>query len=141
MYRLALLAWLALCAVAQAQVPVVFPGPSGSQTIPLTATATGNTVAFSVTLTGAAGKFTYICGFVFTSGGTTTATIGNATVTGTVSGTLNFAYVFPSTGQGILGVAFPGCIISSAVNTNIVVTLPPGGAGTVAAISAWGYTN
>jgi hypothetical protein len=141
MYRLALLIWLALGAVAQAQVPVIFPGPQGSQTLPLTATATGTTVAFSATLTGTAGKFTYICGFVLTSGGTTAATIGNATVTGTVSGTMNFSYVFPSTGQGILGVAFPSCIVASAPNTNIVVTLPSGGAGTVAAITSWGYLN
>ncbi len=54
---------------------------------------------------------------------------------------LNFEYAFVSSGQGILGVAFPGCISSSAVNTSIVVNVPAGGAGTVGAVNAWGYTN
>lgn len=143
MRKLALALWacLALFGAAQAQVMTVWPAPQGAQVTPLTATATGTTGAFSATLTGVAAKWTYICGFVLTSGGTTSATLGVATITGTVSGTMNFEFVFPSSGQGILGVAFPGCIVSSAVNTNIVVNLPAGGAGTIAAISAWGYVN
>lgn len=142
MRKLALALLLALCPLlAQAQVMTVWPAPQGAQVLPITATATGTTGAIAATLTGAAGKFTYVCGFILSTAGTTAATLGNATVTGTVSGTMNFTYAFVSSGQGMLGVAFPGCIVSSAVNTNIVVNLPAGGAGTTAAISAWGYLN
>lgn len=126
---------------AQAQLNTVWPPPQGSQPNNITASATGTTGQITATLTGAANRWTYICGFVLTSGGTSSATVVDATITGTITGTLNYQYVYVSSGQGILGVAFPGCISSSAVNTSIVVTLPAGGAGTVNAISAWGYTN
>ena len=115
--------------------------PAGSQVSPLTVSTTGTTGPISATLTGAANRWTYICGFVITSGGTTSALTANATIAGTISGTMNFTYIFVSAGQGLLGVAFPGCITSSAVNTNIVVTVPGGGAGTTAAVTAWGYLN
>lgn len=138
--RLALLSALLGLAPAQAQIVTTFPGPQGGQPSNLTATATGTTAQITATLTGVASKWTYICGFVLTSGGTTAAIVVDATITGTVSGTLNFQYVYVSSGQGILGVAFPGCISSSAINTSIVVTLPAGGAGTVNGITVWGYT-
>jgi len=125
---------------AKAQQPLVFPAPTSPGSTPLTASATGTTGTITATLTGAASKWTYICGFVLTSASTTTAAVVDATVTG-VPTTMNFQYVYVSSGQGILGIAFPGCITSSAENTNIVVTLPAGGAGSVNAISAWGYTN
>lgn len=141
MKKLALLLALLFVGVAQAQPVVVWPPPQGAQVTPLTASATGTTGAFSATLTGVTGKWTYICGFTMTSGGTTAATLGNATVTGTISGTMNFTYVYVSSGQGLLGIAFPGCISSSATGTNIVVNMPAGGAGTTAAITAWGYIN
>lgn len=111
--------------------------PAGAQ--PVTASATGTTAAVAATLAASPVRTTYICGFVMTSGGTTAAAVGNATVAGTIGGTLNFTYVDVSTGQGLLGVAFPQCIPGSALNTAIVVTMPAGGAGTVAAVSAWGY--
>jgi hypothetical protein len=132
--------WLLLApSLAQAQPVQTLPIPG--QVTPLTISTTGTTAQITATLVGAAGRFTYICGFVLTSAGTTTATLGNATVAGTVSGTMNFTYSFVSSGQGLLGVAFPGCISSSGPSTSIVVTLPAGGAGTTAAISAWGYLN
>lgn len=107
---------------------------------PITASATGTTGAISATLPGVVGKTTFLCGFALTSGGTTAALTVNSTVVGTIGGTLNFAYVFVSTGQGAFGVAFPVCIPANAMNTAIVVNLPAGGAGTtVAAVSAWGY--
>jgi hypothetical protein len=127
-------------APAQAQIVTTAPFPQGGQPNNLVASATGTTGSFTATLTGVAGKWTYLCGFVVTSAGTTSATLGNIAITGTLA-TMNYEYAFVSSGQGILGVAFPGCISSSAVNTSIVVTLPAGGAGTVAAITAWGYTN
>jgi hypothetical protein len=105
----------------------------------VTASATGTTAATAASLPAVSGKWTYICGFTITSGGTTTAAVGNATVAGAVTGTLNFTYVDVSSGQGILGVAFPQCIVASAQNTAITVTAPAGGAGTVVAVTAWGY--
>ena len=44
-------------------------------------------------------------------------------------------------GGVVFGIAFPGCISGSAQNTNIVVNVPAGGAGTTVAATAWGYTN
>ncbi len=138
---IALLLYLGLASAALAQVVTTKPFPEGGQTNNLTNSATFTTGTSSATLTGAAGRFTYICGFVVSSAGTTAATLGAITVTGTVSGTMNFEYAFVSTGQGIFGIAFPGCISSSAANTSIVVNTPAGGAGTVGAVTAWGYTN
>lgn len=104
----------------------------------LQASATGTTGSVTATLTGAAGQWTYICGFTVTSGGTTSAIAANVTITG-IPTTLNYTYVFVSSGQGALGIAFPACVASSAQNTNIVVTVPAGGAGTTVAVAAWGY--
>lgn len=126
---------------------LIFAGPSLAQNVvipvipgkPITASATGTTAATSATLPATTGVMTFICGFVITSGGTTSAASGNATVVGTATATMNFTYIDVSSGQGLLGVAFPQCIPASAQNTAIVVTAPAGGAGTVVAVSAWGY--
>jgi hypothetical protein len=68
----------------------------------------------------------------------TAATAGNGTITG-IGTTMNFAFVIPSSGQGLLGVAFPTCIPATSPNTAIIVTQPAGGAGVaVASVSAWG---
>lgn len=107
--------------------------------INITASTTATTGSFSSSLAAVSNKANYICGFVITSGGSSAATVVNATITGTVTGTLNYAYVFPSSGQGVLGVAFPQCIIASAQNTAITVSVPAGGTGTTAALSVWGY--
>jgi hypothetical protein len=109
---------------------------------PVTSSAVGTIAAVVATLPGVAGKTTFICGFAMTSGGSTAAVTGLGTVAGTISGTLDFAYVAPIAGtQGRLIVNFaPVCIPASAMNTAIVVTQPAAGAGTVeAAVSAWGY--
>lgn len=107
--------------------------------INITASVTATTGSFNASLAAVSGRTNYICGFVITSGGTTSAAVVNATVSGTVSGTMNYSYVFPSSGQGILGVAFPQCIVASGSNTAITVTVPAGGTGTTAALSVWGY--
>lgn len=107
----------------------------------VTESTTATTGSFSVTLPAVAGHTNWLCGFVITSGGTTTSAVVNATVTGVVTGTNNYAYLFPSSGQGALGVALPSCIPSSAVNTAIAVSVPAGGAGTTAALTAWGYSQ
>jgi hypothetical protein len=113
--------------------------PPGAE--PITASATGTTGAVAATLSAVSGRTTYICGFAATSGGTTTPTAADLTITGTVSGTLHFTYVSGgATTQGALGVPFPQCIPASAPNTAIVVTQPAGGTGTgAAATTTWGY--
>lgn len=131
---------LGLSGLAQAQMVQTFANPGGGAT-PLTPSTTGTTGAVSVTFPAVAGRFNYICGFVISSGGTTAALVVNATITGTASGTMNFAYVFVSSGQGLLGVALPGCITTPLLNTAITVNVPAGGAGTVVALSAWGYSQ
>lgn len=141
-----LITGLLLCSAivtgALAQVVTTKPFPEGAQTNNLTASQTFTTGVSTTTLTGVANKFTYLCGFVVTSTGTTPVTLGDVTVTGTISGTLNFEYLYPNATQGILGIAFPGCITSSAKNTSIIVNVPAsGGSGTVGAVSMWGYTN
>lgn len=107
---------------------------------PITASATGTTAAVSVTLPGVAGKTTFICGFSMTSAGTTTAVVGTATVAGVIGGTLSYVYADPATTAVQLIVRYPPvCIPASAQNTAIVVTQPAGGAGTTAAVTAYGY--
>lgn len=128
-------------APALAQVVQVAPIPQGAQLFPLTASTTGTTGAISATIAGASGKFTYICGFTVTSAGTTTATAGTVAISNTASQNLYFTYLFPSSGQGILGVAFPGCITSNSTNTSITVSLTAGGTGTAATVNLWGYRN
>lgn len=136
---------LALAATPAAAQVQNFWGGSASGTgypnnsTPITASTTGTTAAIVATLPGVAGKTTFLCGFIMSSGGTTAAAVANGTVTGTVSGTLNFTYVAVSSGQGLLGVAFPDCIPANAMNTAIVVTQPAGGTGTVGAVTVWGY--
>ena len=141
-FRAALLA-AALCLVATPALPLfdtVAPGIVQSFPATLTASTTATTGAMTATLTGSSNKVVSICGFVITSAGTTTPIVVNATI-GPVqgqAGTLNFAYAFVSVGQGVLGVAMPQCIASTGQNTPIVVTVPGGGTGTIAALTAWG---
>jgi hypothetical protein len=106
----------------------------------------------SATLTGAAGRMTYIEGFDLTGGGATAASIINGTVTGTTN-TLNFsasiqagvtapAFGTTASGPSIYSVRFPTPIPSSATNTNIVVSFPSFGSGnTVATITVYGFTQ
>jgi hypothetical protein len=129
------------CQNAFAQVVTTREFPQGAQVNNQTASANFTTGTAAATLTAQANKWTYICGFTITTGGTSSATTGNVTITGTIGGTMNFTYVFVSSGQGIMGIAFPGCISSSAVNTAIAVNVPAGGAGTVGSVTAWGYKN
>lgn len=128
-----------VAAFGQANVNVYNQAGYPPGTTPKTASNTGTTGDVTATLTSASLRTVYICGFVITSGGTGSALVQNATVAGTIGGTLNFTYVTVSSGQGLLGVAFPQCIPASAQNTNIVITSPGGGSGTVAAVSAWGF--
>lgn len=143
MKRIALGLFAVLLALApvRAQVNTVWPAPQGAQTIPITVSATGTTTGVTITLPAVSGKTTYICGMVATSAGSGTASVVNLTVSG-LPNTLNFTYIYVSSGQGLLGWAIPNCIPASAPNTAIVITLPAGGVTTTqTALSAWGYQN
>jgi hypothetical protein len=105
----------------------------------ITASATGTTAATTVTLPATSTTTTYICGFDIGSTATAAAA-GNATVTGPVSGTLNFEM-----GTGLSPAVvhttqnFNPCVPASAVNTSIAVVSAAPGAGGVISVTAWGY--
>jgi hypothetical protein len=106
-------------------------GPNTNQTA-VTASSTGGAQANNCTLPGAAGKTTYITGFEVTGAGATGAGVITVTVTGTISGTLNYSLAIPagaSVGVTPLIVEFPEAIPASGANTAIVVNVPSFGAG------------
>jgi hypothetical protein len=108
--------------------------------VPYTASATGTTTATAATLTGAASVTTYICGFSIRANATAAVT-NNSTVSGTVTGTLNFTqWTAPAaSGIGITEMIFNPCVPASAANTSVVVTSGAPGTGGVVSVSAWGY--
>lgn len=118
-------------------------GQSGqfpSASTPLSGNAAGSTGAVVGTLTAAAGKTTYICGFnVQAIGGT--ATVGPITVAGLVGASqvyqtdVNSATV----GKTVASAAFSPCIPASAVNTAITVTTTANGTATAVDVNSWGY--
>lgn len=111
--------------------------PTGAT--PITASATGTTLATAATLAGVSGKTTYICGFTI-SGLATAAIASPATVTGTITGTMNFLQNVGTALSGqTLSQTFNPPIPASAANTAIVVTSAAAGVGGVTAVSAWGY--
>ena len=131
-----------------AQAQVVCPDPFSARGIctPVTSSATGTTGAITATLPAAGGKTTYICGFIFIGTNATVAnTATNLTVTGTVSGTLNFGFPTLAAGAAVpnpqpIDEAFLPCLAASAINTAIVVNGPALGAGaTLVTVTAWGY--
>ena len=111
---------------------------------PITASS-GNVAAGAAvaTLAKLATKTTYITGFEITSSGATVGLVVNPTVVGTITGTLT--YVYTAVAGALLAnspliVIFNPPIPSSAVNTDIVVTLPSLGIGnTNACVVAHGY--
>lgn len=111
--------------------------PSGA--VPITASATGTTGATVATLAGVASKTTYIAGFIITADATA-ALAGAATITGTITGSLNFIQnVGSATSAGILQQNFIPPIPASAANTAIVITSLAAGTGGSTAVTAWGY--
>lgn len=108
--------------------------------VPETVSATGTTGATAATLATSASTTTYICGFSIRANANAAAT-GNATVAGTITGTMNFTqWTAPSaSGLGITEEVFTPCIPASAANTTIVVTSAAPSTGGVVSVSAWGY--
>lgn len=117
--------------------------PYGATALVAASGSAGNSIRVA-TLTGAVDKTTYITGFEVTAAGATAGLPVSVTVAGLVGGiTLTYTFVFPA---GVLVAAeplvvqFPRAIPSSATNTNIVVTVPAGGAGnTHSTVTAHGY--
>lgn len=117
------------------------PSPYPANAVPITASATGTTGATTATLTNVTSHTTYICGFSIRANAAAAAT-GNATVTGTKTGTLNFTQwtAVNTSGLGVTEEVFSPCIPASAVSTSIaVVSAAPGTSGVVS-VSAWGYS-
>lgn len=129
---------LGLSFAASAQ-PVSAPQYFGAT--PVTASAVGTTAATTATIPAVDGKTAFLCGFSIRANATAAAT-GNATVTGLVTGTMNFTqFTAPlASGIGIVEPPIgPGCIGASGQNQAIaVVSAAPGSGGTVS-VSAWGF--
>lgn len=108
--------------------------------VPETISATGTTGATTATLATAAATTTYLCGFSIRANATAAAT-GNATVTGVITGTMNFTqWTAPNaSGVGVTEEVFVPCIPASAANTSIAVVSAAPGTGGVVSVSAWGY--
>lgn len=107
--------------------------------------ASGNVAnsAATATLAGTATTTVYISGFTCTPGGATAAALVDLTVTGTLGGTLTYTAGAPA-GAAVAGtpvnVNFNPPHPASAVNTNIVVSMPALGTGnTKAACVATGF--
>lgn len=112
--------------------------PTGSTA--LSGNSTGSTGAVVGTLTSAATKTAFICGFnVQAIGGT--ATVGPITVAGLIGASqvyqtdVNSATV----GKTVASATFTPCIPASAVNTNITVTTTANGTATAVDVNSWGY--
>lgn len=108
---------------------------------PLTISTVGTTLATTATLAGAASKTTYLCGFSIRASAASAAT-GNATVTGVITGTMNFTQWTAPAASG-LGITEPNlghhCIPASGTNQAIaVVSAAPGSSGVIS-VTAWGY--
>jgi hypothetical protein len=115
--------------------------PYPATAVPITASATGTTAATTATLTNVSGHTTYICGFSVRANAAAAAT-GNATVTGVITGTMNYTqWTAPNaSGLGVTEEVFSPCVPASAVSTSIaVVSAAPGTSGVVS-VSAWGYS-
>lgn len=112
--------------------------PAGSTAI--NASTTGTTAATTATLAGTSGKTTYLCSFAIRSNATAAVT-GNATVTGTISTTLNYTHwTAPlASGIGLTEQIFNPCVPASASNTGIAVISPAPGSGGVVSVTASGY--
>lgn len=135
----ALLIALLPCSAFAQQFCVPGNGPPGTIT-PLMDSQVGSAGSLTATLTGGTTQFTYICGYLIQTTGAATAANQDVQITGTIV-TMHNAYLDPTSGQGVSGVAFPTCFRSAAVNTNIVLTKPAngaGGGGEVSSVTIWG---
>lgn len=99
---------------------------------PVTSSATGsaNATLATASLPAVSGKTNYITGFSVTTQGGTGAAAGLITITGTISGTLNYQAGCAANSAINLNVRFSSPIPASASNTAITVNVPAFGANT-----------
>lgn len=107
--------------------------------------ATGAASALAPQISGVAGKYSYVEGFLITGLGATSAASIDVTLTGLVGGTWTFSIAIPA-GATVqttpLQVNFPRPRRSTAVNTAIVLNVPSFGTGnTKAQATIFGYTK
>lgn len=128
-------------AADRARVVAISPNSGAGQyptgAIPITGNGTGTTGAVVGTLTGLAGKTTYICGFdVSALGGT--AAIGPITIAGLKGSSM--VYQLSSLAAGItLSRTFSPCIPASAAGTPITTTTTTDGTASVVDVNSWGF--
>jgi hypothetical protein len=131
-----------LAAAASPSLGAGFGGyPVGAT--PIAVSATGTTLATAATLPAVPGQTTYICGFSIRAVATANAA-GNATVTGTMGGTLNFTHFIPALSTAAAAAPLEPplgslCLPASAINTTIVVTSAAAGSGGVVSVTVWGF--
>jgi hypothetical protein len=117
-------------------VPILITHPETD--ITASATVASNN-AVTATLTGAASQTTYITGFAVTVATGAAGPTGLITITGTISGTLNY-YISGSAAAANLNIDFSRPVPASATNTAITVNVPALGATTGAvAVTARGF--
>lgn len=104
---------------------------------PITGNAAGTTGAVVGTLSGAASKTTYICGFSV-SGVGGTAAIGPVTVAGLVGSSMVFQLNSAAAAVNFTQ-TFSPCIPASAANTSITTTTTADGTATAVDVNSWGY--
>jgi len=125
--------------------PPVDPiGRSGTGTTQVGQSSSGAAATVTATLTGAASVFTYLS-YVYVGGlGATAAGTSTITITGLSQGTMTLTLPIPAgatVGVTPFQITFPIPLISSAANTNIVVSATTFGAGnTSAQVTALGFT-
>lgn len=116
--------------------------PTGATPISNSSGNVANAAAVA-TLPGVASKTTYITGFTLAASGATAGLPVIATLAGVVTGTKSYIFTFPTgalVGATPLDVVFDPPLPASAVNTDIVLTLPAGGSGnTNASATAHGF--
>lgn len=118
------------------------PYPMGAT--PVAAAQSGAATALSGTLVSAAGQTVYVQGIVVTGAGATAGSVITVTTTNFALGNNpSFKIVVPTgatTSITPLVLMFNPPIPASAVNTNVVVSVPSFGAGnTDASLFVWGY--
>jgi hypothetical protein len=127
--------------IEEVQVAGIVGTPSPAQTIQQS-TASGTNASIQGIIPAAAGKWSYLTGFVVSGLGATAAGTINVSVTGILQ-TMTIVVTIPA-GVALaispLVVFLPIPLRSSAVNTAIVVTVPAFGAGNTAEyVWAGGY--
>lgn len=119
------------------------PVAVASAGVDASASATAAAGAMTPALAAAAGKTTFVTGFIITGAGATGASVITVTITGVIGGTMSFklAIVAGATlAQTPLAITFARPIPASATNTAITLNVPSFGAGnTDAAAVITGY--